>query len=185
MFRTGIAIAVTLMTLPTNPVGHAADPVPTDAERLKESLAKWEKVRGDCGGNYAYEVRWSSAFGFGHRTTITVKENKVTERKFEEFARPEPPRPGEKPADPKPKWVETGTEIGSHAKEGAAARNVDELYAEAKKIVEGKLAEGHRLFLGFDKQGLLSHCFTRDTRIADDAPMHGVAPFQIQVKAAK
>lgn len=155
-----------------------------DADRLKESLAKWEKAREACGGDYTIEVRWSSAFGFGNRTTVTVAGNKVVKREFYEFGRPEPMKPGEKPAEPKPKWVETGKDIGSH-KEGAAARTVDELYAEAAKLLEAKRPEKHQLHLGFDKDGLLSYCFTRDTRIADDAPKTGVAPFQIQLKAKK
>ena len=173
-----------VLVMGTTLMAHAADPV-ADADRLKESLAKWEQVRKECGGDYSYQVRWSSFAGFGHVTTVTVKGNKVVERKYEELSRPEPVEPGKPPAAPKPKWVETGKDLGSHKKEGALARTLDDLYAEAKKLVAMQVPENHRRQLGFDKQGLLNYCFTVDTRIADDAPMTGIAPFQIQFKKAK
>lgn len=152
-----------------------------DLARLKESLAKWEQARQKCGGDYSYTVRFASAFGFGNVTTISVKGNKVVERKYEEFGRPEPVPVGEKPHVPKPKWIETGKALGSHKPEGAAPRTVDELYAEAKKVLEAKLPSSHRRLLGLNEQGLLSYCFTQDTRIADDAPAEGVRPFQLQL----
>jgi hypothetical protein len=143
----------------------------SDAEKLADSLKTWE---------YSYQVRWSSAFGFGNTTTVTVKGNKVVERRFIEFGRPE----GGKPAEAKDKWVESGRDIGTH-KEGAPARTVDELYAEAKKVCEGKPADGHMRAIGFDKQGVLAYCYTRDTRIADDAPLTGVPGIQLALKAKK
>jgi hypothetical protein len=44
----------------------------------------------------------------------------------------------------------------------------------AKKIVEQDVPTNHVRSLGIDKQGLLQHCFIRDTRIQDDAPLVGV-----------
>lgn len=160
----------------------AADPETTDADRLKESLAKWEKVRADCGGDYSYQVRWSSFAGFGHTTTVTVKANKVVERKYEVFERPQPGNP---PGGAKLKWVEMGKDLGSHKSEGAAPRTLDELYAEAANLVKMEVPANHKRYLGFDKQGLLTHCFTVDTRIADDAPRVGISPIQVQLKPKK
>ena len=163
-------------------VAQSADPVLSDADQLKASLVNWEQAREECGGDYSYQVRWSSAFGFGHTTTITVQGNKVVERKYVEFGQPEPVKPGEAPAEPKPKWVEMGKELGTH-KEGTAGRTMDELYAEAKKLLEKDLPGHERRSLAFDQQGLLNYCFTRDTRIADDSPLSGIAAFQLQLKA--
>ncbi len=174
-FRAVLSSLV-LLTL-TATTGFGADP--TDAERLKESLTKWEKARDACGGDYSYQVCWSSFVGFGNVTTVTVKDNKVVERKFVAFQR------GQNANELEPKWVETGKEIGSHKAEGAPARTVDELYAEAKKLVDKETPDNHKRYLGIDKEGLLSYCFLRDTRIADDAPMTGIQPFQLQLKSKK
>ena len=157
----------------------------TDADRLKESSAKWQKARDESGGDYSYLVTKSFFTGARQTTTITVRGNKVVERKFELLGPPQPLKPGEDPPAPKPKWVETGKDVGSHKDEGAAPRSVDELYADALKLLEMKLPEHHKRYLGFDKQGLLSHCFIVDTRIADDAPITGIAPIQIHVKPKK
>ena len=46
-------------------VAQSADPVLSEADQLKDSLAKWEQAREECGGDYSYTVRWQSAFGFG------------------------------------------------------------------------------------------------------------------------
>ncbi len=178
-FMAAMLIAV------ASPAIRAAEPNAAELERLKESLAKWEKARQECEGNYTYTVRRSSAFGFGHQTTITVKDNKVVERMFEEFGQPVPPKPGEQPEKPKPRWIETGKDVGTHKTEGAPARTVDELYGEAKKLLEMTVPENHKLYLSFDKQGVLSHCFTIDTRIADDAPTKGIPPFKILLPMKK
>jgi hypothetical protein len=162
-------------------VAHApaADPK-TDSEKLADSLKAWEKAKEECGGEYSYRVRWSSAFGFGHTTTVTVKGNKVVGRTYEEYNRTAPPPPG----GPKPKWVETDKDVSTH-KEGAEARTLDELYAVAKKLCEAKVPDGHVRAIGFDKQGLLAYCYTRDTRIADDALMNGVPHIELTLKQQK
>lgn len=160
---------------------YAADLVISETEQLNKSLAKWESVRKACDGNYSYTHNWSSAFGFANRTTITVKGNKVVERKYEEFGRPEPVAPGEKPMPPKPKWIEIGKDLGSHKSEGIAVRTMDELYSEAKKIMIMNAPEKHMRNIGFDKTGLLMFCYTRDTRIQDDGPIIGIPMIQIQI----
>lgn len=99
------------------------------------------------------------------------------------FDEPKPIKPGENLPALKPKWVDSGKDLGTHKDEGAIVRTVDELYSEAKKLLEMKVPEHHKRYLGFDKQGLLSHCFIVDTRIADDAPRTGIPPVQIQLKS--
>jgi hypothetical protein len=158
----------------------AADTSAEDAARLERSLAAWAEVKAACGGSYSYIVRFTSAFGFGHATTITVRDNLVVERKFEQWGRPEPG----KPPVAEIAWVETGADIGSHADAGATpARTVDELYAVAKTVVETEPAPHQVRSLGIDPRGLLQHCSIRDTRIADDGPQNGVPPFELTLAA--
>ncbi|PAW80726.1 MAG: hypothetical protein B9S33_18000 [Pedosphaera sp. Tous-C6FEB] len=185
MLHRWFAITVALLAVAVSATAQVADSAVTHAAQLKTSLAKWEKVRDESGGDYSYQVRWSSAFGFGHTTTVTVRGNKVVERKYEVFGLPKPVELGENPPAPKPQWVESGKELGTHKNEGAAARTVDELYAAATKLLETKVPEGHQRYFGFDKQGLLNHCLVVDTRIAGDAPSTGIGPIQIQLKPTK
>ncbi|MFM8892862.1 MAG: hypothetical protein ACKOTB_14815 [Planctomycetia bacterium] len=146
----------------------------SDVERLAASLARWKDARESCGGDYSYKVIRSSFTGARAETTVVVKANKVVERRFDTAS---PPLPGA-PAPLKMEWSETGDDIGAH--QGAAEpRTLDELYAIAKQIVEGKIPEHHVSSLGLDDRGLLQHCFVRDTRIQDDAPLAGVAPISL------
>lgn len=151
-----------------------------DEAKLKDSLTTWRKLRQQCGGNYSYKIRRTSFSGFGHETEVIVNDNKVAERRYHTFnTRPIPDQPAPKPAADK--WTETGKQIGTH-KEGAAALTLDELYTQAAKVLKRELPEHERLYLRFDKQGLLKSCFTVDTRIADDAPIHGVIITSIALK---
>lgn len=177
-----------------NPKAKAGDPRAPQKAQLKKSLATWQKARKTCGGNYKYEVRYRSFVGFGHVTTIVVRDNKVAERHYREFnysratLRPVPAAPiapgkpgkGEakvvkpKPAPPQVAWVEKGKEIGKH-KKGAAPLTLDQLYKKAADTLDVKVdPKVHRFFVYFDKQGLLQSCFYVHTLIADDAPRHGV-----------
>lgn len=152
-----------------------------DAERLMASRLKWEQMRKANRGDYSYTVRWSSAFGFGHLTTIIVRQNRVVERRYEEFNRSgAPSTPGKPASGPQPKWVETESQLGTHGQEGAPARTVDELYAEAARLVSEPVPETHQRSLGITPAGLLHHCTLVDRRVMDDAPRRGVPAFDLQ-----
>jgi len=155
----------------------AAEPA-DDAARLKESLAKWEKAKEGCGGDYSYTTGFTSAFGFGSTTSVTVRGNKVAGRKYETFKQEDGKRVT------KEEWVEEGKEVGTH-KDGAPAKTLDDLYADAKKVCEEKVGAEKVRSLGFDNAGLLAYCFTRDPRIADDAPLEGVRPITLTLKSKK
>jgi hypothetical protein len=145
-----------------------------DAQTVAESKTKWEAARKACGGNYSYKVRWSSFTGSGHETEVVVKGNKVVQRQFTVFnGAPQPIAPGAEPAKPKVKWLEVHGKIGSH-KEGAPAKTLDELYSEAATVAKRQLGPNEKRYVRVDKQGLLRSCFWVDTRIADDAPTHGI-----------
>lgn len=151
--------------------------------RIETSLKTWLKLKENCGGNYSYTHHWSSFTGHGHRTTIIVLNNKVTERSFESFSGHPPlsPSPGKPTAPPKGNaWTETGKAIGTH-EQGHPPKTLDQLYEEAAAILGKPRPTFKRLSLRFDKRGLLLACYVRDLRIADDAPTHGVNITKIEI----
>jgi hypothetical protein len=149
----------------------------TDAQRLADSAAKWKVAREMCGNSYQYKVVRSSFTGARSETTIVVRSGKVIERRLEAS---KPPIPGA-PAKLETEWVEKGAEIGTHKSE-VEPRTVDELYAIAGKLVEASVPANHVRSLGIDKNGLLHHCFLRDKRIADDAPITGFGPIELDLR---
>ncbi|MFO0865337.1 MAG: hypothetical protein U0744_11925 [Gemmataceae bacterium] len=83
------------------------------------------------------------------------------------------------PVAPKKGFTETGDQIGKNAKGGREA--LDTLYDEAAKVVITKRSDNEQLYFGVDARGLLNYCFTRDRRIADDAPRQGVTISEIKI----
>jgi hypothetical protein len=150
-----------------------------EQEQLQESQLKWKQLRTSCAGNYSYTVTTLSFTGYRTTTTITMRDNKVHQRKYEAFGGVPrvkiPLKPGEKPPVIKPlsSWTETVTKLGTH-KEGATPQTLDILYELATKTVKRNLAPHEKRYVRFFKNGLLKSCFTIDTRIADDAPINGV-----------
>lgn len=156
-----------------------AEPATDDLAKLKQSEAKWQKLRDSLSGTYTYKV--AQVFFIGRQeTTIQVRDNKAAERSLVVMGPPAPVLPGKPPAAVEPKWVETGKELDTH-REGAPARTIDELYVEAAKILQLPLEPHHKRYFMLNDQGLLNYCFVVDTRIADDAPRQGVGPIQLLV----
>lgn len=149
------------------------------AKALQESADKWERVRDRANGDYSYKVVVSSFSGFRTVTEIVVRDNQITERRYRELNRdiPQTDSPQE---EPEYKWVEKGEKLGTHP-EGGSAKTLDQLYQQAAEIVKRERPEHEKLYLRFDKQGLLQSCFTVDTRIADDAPINGVRITELQM----
>jgi len=150
----------------------------TDLERLAASRAAWEKARDAAGGDYSYAVLEITLVS-RQTTRIVVKQGKVVERSFEqETSLPQAAEPGRPAPGSKPGWTETGVKIGTH--DGAAPpHTVDELYDKAAKLLAAPPGDFRARSLGIENRGFLHHCFERDSRIADDAPLDGVPPFEI------
>jgi type IV secretory pathway VirB10-like protein len=167
---------------PAETTDASAETISPHQKQLDESLRAWSDLKAKCGGNYSYKIRWSSWVGFGHETEIVARDNKVTERRYREWSgQPVPVEPGKPSQDRGKSWTETGDDLGSH-KKGAPPKTLDELYVEAQGILNKKLEPHQRLYVRFDKQGLLSSCFYVDTRIADDAPQTGVVISSIELE---
>jgi hypothetical protein len=160
-----------------------ANQAASPAEQLKKSLETWQDLKAKCGGNYSYSTGFQSWAGFGNSSQIVVRANKVVERKYMEFNRnlPLAGEPGKEPKLPGESWTETDKQLGSH-KKGAPPKTLDDLYADAQKVVATKLSPQQRLYVMFDKQGLLQSCFYVDTRISDDAPKTGVSIGNVQLQ---
>ncbi len=151
----------------------------SDLAKLKDSLAKWETVKKNCQGNYEYSVTWRSFTGFGHSTTVKVKNNEVVERSYYELGRPL----ADCGKDPNaPVWVETAKAEDLNTNHGGApAVPLDDLYEKAKEICTKELKPNEKRTLTFDKRGILSGCFIVDTRIVDDVPRVGVEPLELTI----
>ena len=89
--------------------------------------------------------------GFGHETEIVVRNNTVIGRNYKAWSNsPQLSAPGvAKRKSPAKGWKEGKKDIGSH-KQGAKAATLDELYAEAKKIIGKTLESHHKLYVRFD-----------------------------------
>ena len=148
----------------------------SDLEKVKDSLAKWEKAKADVGDSYSYIVRWSSFIEYGHETRIFVKDGKVVRRTFRPIAMVDNPT-GESPFD---KWKEEGDQLGTH-RDGATVKTLDQLYESSIKVASKKLQSTERRFVKIDNRGLLLECFIVDTRIADDAPKNGLSITSIRL----
>ena len=120
-------------------------------------------------GNYSYRVSWSSWTGFGNETIIIVRDNRVIERQYRVFSTPQI----NSPTTNRKNWKEEGSFIGSH-KDGHPPKTLDQLYIEASNLMKQPIPPHHRPYLRLDQNNLLLACYTRDTRIADDAPINGV-----------
>jgi hypothetical protein len=179
---TLLLLTIALVTL-TVSIGRAQD---TDVEKLQRSLDKWSELKEKCGGNYRYFIRTSSFTGAGTETEIAVRNNKVAGRRYRVTGPPVLIAPGpngeqSKSEAPGYKWTEQGESVGKN-KEGAPAKTLDQLYAQAKEVLARELPEHEKRYVRFDKQGLLSSCFAIDTRIADDAPTNGVIISEIMLE---
>lgn len=139
-------------------------------EKLQKSLLTWQKEKAGCAGDYSYQKKWVSWTGFGHETTIVIRNNQVTGRYFKSFSNQ--PKP-QNQSNLQNGWKENENQLGQH-KEGHPPKTLDQLYAEAQDLIDQPLLSFHRSILRFNSQGLLLSCFTQDSRIADDVPTVGV-----------
>lgn len=175
MTRSASCCSFVLTTIILLTPGAEAAQADSRLAAFTTSMATWKQLKAKCGGNYSYKIRWSSWVGFGHETEIVCRQNKVTERKYREWkGGPALVRPGGPAKPQETSWTETRDRIGAN-KKGARPKTLDELYLEARKVLETKLPAHQKLYVSYDKQGLLKSCFSVDTRIADDAPRKGVA----------
>lgn len=160
----------------------ATPPASPDLIRLQDSLNTWTAAQATMKGNYSYTVRRSSWTGFGSITKVEVQAGKVVRRSYEAFnSKPQPVL--DPTAKPAPLWIETGEQLNSPKlnshPQGAPALTAEAMYDTCKTVLQADLASHQKRYLAFDQRGFLTHCFTIDTRMMDDAPQVGVPSFTI------
>jgi hypothetical protein len=152
-------------------------------EQLEESLMKWQEIRQEIQGNYSYKVTQSSMTGVTNETEIIVNYNKVVERQFRLFSVPSETT-NSSTRIVNVDWTEVGRGLGQST-EGAPIKTLDELYQQAKTLLQRKLKKYEKRYVSFDKQGLLQSSYIIDLRIADDAPIDGVNISELLLQSKK
>lgn len=149
-----------------------------DAATVADGLKRWQDVKQSCFGNYQYTVTYSSFSGLRSSTVITVRNNKVSGRKFQKSSG-RPVLPTVENTNEQG-WEESSDAIGTDT-EGAPAMTLDEIYATASEIASRQLAAHEKRYVHLDKQGLIKSCFIVNTMIMDDAPIDGINLAMIQI----
>jgi len=88
-----------------------------------ESIDAWNALKTNNGDSYSYQTTFISFTGFGSITELTITNNLVTSRMYQEFSTDQ--MTGEK--DIIDAYTETGSEVGSNPK-GATPLTIDQLY---------------------------------------------------------
>jgi len=126
--------------------------------KLRESRAVWEKNKGKYQNSYTYTRAFSSWVGFGHKTTVRVKNGVVVERHFEAFNR-----------DKKitESYTEGPKDIGTH-KRGEPVSTMEELYEECANAHLKQNPKTNVLSLRISQDGILGGCTYRSIWCVDD-----------------
>lgn len=131
---------------------------PPEADRLAESLADWQVLKGHNGGHYQYDVGFASWVGFSDTTTLEVRDDEVVLRRYEA-------RDAE--GEVTESWTEQGEALGSH-EHGAPLQTIEELYAVCRNEVLTRDREENTIYLEFGDDGVLDYCQYVPVDCADD-----------------
>lgn len=134
---------------------------PPEAERLAESLADWQVLKGQNGGDYQYDVLFGSVFGFTSTTTFEGRGDEVVLRRYEA-------RDAE--GEVTESWTEEGEALGSH-KGYEPLRTIEELYATCRNEVLTQDRDENDILLEFGDDGVLEICEYFPKNCADDCFM--------------
>ena len=155
--KSVLALTVALIVAPLHAEPEADDKKPdgqTNELTAKEttfqtSQKAWNALREKTSGNYTYRAKYCDMEYTAEYTVITVKDNKVVERRKYTRDRVEGK---DELAEPRLIYAESGEDLGSH-KNGAPLKTIDDYYAEASKYLQTPTAE-----MQYDKRGLLIAC---------------------------
>jgi hypothetical protein len=119
--------------------------------KIDESRNKWQSFKASVNNSYSYVVHFTSWTGSFRETEITVQNGKVTKRTFKAGER-EPNSPQRVTTQT---WTETGSEIGSHDDYAAKPITLDQIYAQAPKMIDVS-KEKNDIYFSVDDRGLIS-----------------------------
>jgi len=132
---------------------------------FEESIELWNDLKKNNSNSYKYTSTFTSAFGFGSSTEITVTDGKVAERSYKEFA--VDPSTGELTESDTNNYTEASSEIGTN-QIGFAPLTIDELYdscsGEYLKVSESE----NIIYFETEPNGLINLCGYFPNTCADD-----------------
>jgi hypothetical protein len=147
--RIGLALLLVAATL------MGCNPSTPDTEQEKGALTsqrQWEEEKPRHTNSYRYTVQFSSAFGFGSTTVVTVMDGTVTGRDFEAFT-----ISGTGTRTVTQSWSETAGNLMSHP-EGAAAVTLDVIYGRCRQQWLTVNTKKHKTYFEKEHSGIISLC---------------------------
>ncbi len=128
-----------------------------------ESIDAWNELKTNNGTSYRYQTTFSSFTGFGSVTELTVTNDVVTTRVYQEFSTDEVT--GEQQIIDS--YTETGSQLGNNAK-GATPLTIDQLYAScaAESLIVD--ATANTIYFQTAVNGLMTLCGFVPDFCADD-----------------
>ena len=130
-------------------VAACAEPTPTEVE---VSRSEFQRLSDDASG-YTYARYFESFTGAWHRTTITVENDVVVSRSYEDSY--------------ETTWIETGADLGSHEL-GHPVATMPELYDECEDDVLTVDPASNEVVFEVDEQGVLRRCTYTPLECDDD-----------------
>ncbi|MBL4676525.1 MAG: hypothetical protein JKY70_10030 [Mucilaginibacter sp.] len=118
--------------------------------KIDESLKKWHAYKASVNNFYSYVVHFTSWTGSFMETKISVQNGKVIQRAFTS---------GERQQNSPTRiitnsWTETGSDIGTHDDYAAKPITLDQVYAQAPKMINVN-KQKNDIYFSVDDNGLI------------------------------
>lgn len=134
-----------------------------DGRSYTESIDAWNALKTNNGNSYSYQITFISFTGFGSITELTVTNNVVTSRIYQEFSTDQ--MTGER--DIIDSFTETGSQLGSNQK-GATPLTIDQLYTTCAADYLVVDENENTIYFQTATNGLMTLCGFFPNNCADD-----------------
>lgn len=134
-----------------------------DGRSYTESIDAWNALKTNNGNSYSYQTTFISFTGFGSITELTVTNNVVTSRIYQEFSTDQ--MTGER--DIIDSFTETGSQLGSNQK-GATPLTIDQLYTTCAADYLVVDENENTIYFQTATNGLMTLCGFFPNNCADD-----------------
>lgn len=134
-----------------------------ESRSYTESIDAWNALKNDNGTSYRYQTDFISFTGFGSTTELTVINNIVTSRIYEEFSTNE--MTGEREIIDS--YTETTANLGSNPK-GATPLTIDQLYTTCAADYLVVDENENTIYFETATNGLMTLCGFFPNNCADD-----------------
>lgn len=170
-FHLRLLWLISLLIIAISPIKAQAPMTHGDSLRadFEQSLQQWKMLKTQHNDSYEYVVSWQSAFGFGHITTITVREGQVISRKYEERNSPDYLQPEDDTFEEEFAEESTNSDTLLHPKDdGFRGITLDEVYRECEEIHLQQNEQENWLYFTTDEAGILKVCSSVPFGCEDD-----------------